>query len=115
MEAPDIVTHATAAVGGSVTMGALAKYLIQNWIKKHDERADKTGEALQDLGEKTATALEAIRIELGKISIRLEGLQRSSDATVEYGKTIAVMEVRIADFGRCLNGLGQKVKNLNGG
>jgi uncharacterized membrane protein YqiK len=115
METPDILGTAGAGAGGVITMGAIAKWLIQNWIKKHDDRAEKQAEAHRGLADVMAQSLEAIRVELGKISVRLEMLQETSSAMVEIGKTVAVMEVRIADFGKCLNGLGQKVRNLNGG
>lgn len=114
METPDIISHATTALGASATMGAIAKFMIQNWIKKQEDRAVKTAEALQAHGDKTAEAMEGVRIELAKMSVKLETLQRTAEATAEYGKIIAVLQTRFEEYNRHLNNLGQKVRDLNG-
>lgn len=93
-------------------MGLLAKILITSWIKNHEKQADKTSEAVLVMGEKTAEALNHIAVELAKFGVKMGQLERAAEVTSEYGKSIAVMEVRLADFGKCLNGLGQKVKRL---
>ncbi len=115
METPDIIGTAAGGAGGAVALGALVKWLIQYWIKKSDERAEKTTTTVQVLSDKTADKLEAIMVELGKISVRLEHLQTSADATAELGKALAVVDKRVEGLERGLNGLGAKVRSLNGG
>jgi hypothetical protein len=54
-------------------------------------------------------------VELAKIGVRLDGLQRTADASTKYGESIAVLQSKLEDTNRCLNGLGQKVRNLGNG
>ncbi len=112
MEAPDLISTAAGGAGGVITMGALAKWLIQNWIKKHEERSEKNTAAIQSVAERTATALEAIKIEIAKISTKLEMLQAVTESVAQYGQTLAVLKHQSEALGASLNGLGQKVKRL---
>lgn len=112
MEVPDILGTAAGGAGGVLTMGVLAKILIQNWIKNQEKHADQTRDELKTTTEKNNQALQDIAVALGQIGVKLENLQRTADMTVKYGEAIAVLQVRTEDFGRNLNGLGQKVKRM---
>jgi hypothetical protein len=115
MELADLATHGASALGGSVTIGLVAKILIQNWIKSKDEQTAKNGADLKEHTDKTGTTLTAVVVELAKIGVRLDGLQRTADASTKYGESIAVLQSKLEDTNRCLNGLGQKVRNLGNG
>ena len=104
IEMTDAATHLASGGAGVVSMGYIAKVLIQNWIKKKDERDDKTAEAFL-----------TVAVELGKIGVRLEGLQRTSDASTRYGEAIAVLREKTEGLEKDFNGLGRKVRGLLNG
>lgn len=111
VELADAVGHAASAAGGGVTIGWIAKFLIQNWIKAHDSRADKIGEAL----EKVAAKLGSIAVELGKVEVRLGALETSAAKAGEFGEKIAILGTRLTTAERNLNGLGQKLRSRPNG
>lgn len=108
MELTDAATHAASGAGGVLSMGLLAKVLIQRWIKERDKMDEDVKGVLTAVGEKLTT----VAVELGKIGVKLEMLQRSADASAQYGAAIAVLQTRVDDLGKNLNGLGQKVKSM---
>lgn len=111
MEMTDAATHLASGGAGVVSMGYIAKVLIQNWIKKQEEK-DKIQEQKSD---KTAEALTAVAVELAKVGVRMEGLQRSADASTLYGEAIAVLKEQMKDLKKDFNGLGNKVRGLANG
>ncbi len=102
MEITDAATHAASGAGGVLSMGYIAKILIQNWIRKQDQKSDEVGKAIQ-----------GVAVELAKVGVKLEGLQRSAEATNRYGEAIAVLQTKVEDLSRCINGLGQKVRAIS--
>lgn len=115
MELVDLAAHGASALGGASAIGIVAKVLIQNWIKTRDEQTAKNGEDLKEHTDKTSATLTTVVVELAKIGVRLDGLQRSADATTKYGESIAVLQSRLEDTNRNINNLGAKVRNLGNG
>lgn len=104
MEVADVATHAASGMGGVAFMGYVARLLVVRHLKRRDEKDDKTAEALND-----------VAVELAKIDVRLQTLQKSVDATAKHGEAIAVLQSQMTDVKRDVNNIGCKVRGLQNG
>lgn len=101
MELVDAATHAASAAGGGLGIGFVAKVLIQNWIKSHDKRADKTGDAIH-----------AMAVELKGIGTRLDIFEKVVAAVSDQGRHVAVLQTEMKTVRENLNGLGAKIRSI---
>lgn len=96
-ELADIVVPAASAAGGGLTVGWIAKLLIQNWLKKHEAMESSVGTML---------------IQLTRIEERVSTLQRAEERARDQGRDIAVIQKQIEEFREDLNGVGRKVRSM---
>lgn len=97
MMGEDIITPALSAAGGGLTVGWIAKLMIQNWLKKHDDMAAN---------------VQSMTIQLTRIEERVSTLQRTEERTHAQDRILAVLQTQLADFKEDLNGVGRKVREL---
>ncbi len=107
MELTDLASHAASGATGVVSMGWIAKALIQNWIKRqeakdaaNDKKADKTAEAMQ-----------SVAVELGKIGVRMEAFDKVADRLAKQAEDVAVLKTEMHTVKHNLNGLGAKLRS----
>lgn len=100
MEA-DLLTPAVSAVGGGLTVGWIAKLMIQNWIRRNEASHDAASKSIQSI-QISLTRIE----EQTRIMARIEDQVRSQD------KSVAVMESQLKKLIEDVNGLGQKLRQV---
>ncbi len=97
MDVAEIAVPAVSAAGGGLTVVWVAKVMLKNWLKKHDE-----------LG----LAVQAAVTLLTRIDERVIQLLKTEERTREQDKSIAVLETRIDTVVKDLNGLGSRVSRV---
>jgi hypothetical protein len=99
MELSEIAIPAASAVSGGVTVGWIAKTMIQNWLKKHDDMA---------------SSVQTMLIQLTRIEERVNTLQRAEERSKDQAQKLAVIESQLGEFKDDLNGVGRKLRALEG-
>jgi hypothetical protein len=97
-----VASALTGVAGGAGSIGLVAKYIIQHWIKNHDKRADKMGDGMQ-----------AVAVELAKVGVKLEALEKVVERVGRRGEDVAVLKSEMKVVRENLNGLGAKFRSLN--
>lgn len=94
----EIIVPAVSAAGGGLTVGWIAKLMIQNWLKKHDDMA---------------ASVQTMMIQLTRIEERVSTLQRTEERTHAQDRILAVLQQQMSEFKDDLNGVGRKVRELS--
>lgn len=97
MDIDSVMTPALSAAGGALTTGWIAKTLIQNWLKKHDDMASEVRQML---------------IQVTRIDEKVSTLQRTEERTHQQDRILAVIQTQLAEFQNDLNGVGRKVREM---
>lgn len=93
----EVAVPALSAAGGGLTVGWIAKVMIQRFLKGHD---DLTAE------------VRSMLIQLTRMEEQLKTLQRGEQTIREQDRALAVMAKEIEEFRQDLNGLGRKVREI---
>jgi SMC interacting uncharacterized protein involved in chromosome segregation len=90
---------ASTAVGG-ITVGGIAKVLIQNWIKRNDTNHERWQQAIQQ-----------IMIAITRLEENVKALKNMEERHLKQIETAAVLSSQVEKLSRDVNGLGGKFRN----
>lgn len=117
IEPSDILAHGATGGTSALTAGWFVKTLFKNWVKAHDQKTEAQTKAIDELS-KAITALVAsvqeLKIDVAKISVavvKIDGLDAKLNS---LDKTVAVLDHRASEAEADLNGLGRKIRSLEG-
>lgn len=95
----DVVVPAVSAIGGGVSVGWVAKVLLQNWFKRNEENHDKA-----------ATQIQSMSIGMTRIEEQLKVLGRIEAASRDQDKVLAVLQARFEKLMDDVNRMGRKLR-----
>ena len=98
---PDLLTPAVSAVGGGLTVGWIAKVMIQNWIRRNEQSHEQNSKSIHE-----------IQIALTRIEEQTRGMSRIEDQVRSQDKSVAVMESQLKKLIDDLNAIGQKLRQV---
>jgi hypothetical protein len=97
MDLSDVAVPAMSAAGGGLTVGWIAKVLIQRLLQSHDNVVNE---------------IRAMVVQLTRVEERVTTLQRTEERTHAQDRILAVMQSQLAEFKDDLNGVGRKVRAM---
>lgn len=94
----DVIIPALSAAGGGLTVGWMAKLMIQNWLKKHDDMA---------------SLMHAMTIQLTRVEERVSTLQRMEERTQAQDRALAVMQAQITEMQGYLDSVQRRMRETS--
>lgn len=93
----EVAVPAMSAAGGGLTVGWVAKVLIQRLLQSHDNVVNE---------------IRAMVIQLTRVEERVTTLQRTEERTHAQDRMLAVIQNQMTEFKEDLNGVGRKLRTM---